>query len=76
MELFCRVGDVVEVTHDAATASIDGEAPRKIAAGSRYRAVALVEWGWDLERVAGDGPDELRILNSQMPRYVKRIDGD
>lgn len=27
--------------------------------------------GWDLELLSGDGPVEVRLLNSQMGEYVK-----
>jgi len=39
-------------------------------AGARYRAVDPIGLGWDLEKVSGAGPDYLRIINSDMPRYA------
>ena len=33
----------------------------------------LVGEGWDLKLISGKGPDELRILNSDMGKYVTVI---
>ena len=67
---FCRVGDVVEFTMSVTTTPWPGEREVRIDAGDRYRAVGLVESGWDLERLSGTGPDYLRIINTEMPKYV------
>jgi hypothetical protein len=67
---FCRVGDIVELTTSGTTNPWPGEVEERFEAGARYRAVDLIGWGWDLEKVSGAGPDYLRIINSDMPRYV------
>jgi hypothetical protein len=71
---FCGIGDVVEFVVSGATNSWGDETAERFEAGARYRVVGLVGWGWDLERVSGVGPDELRILNSSMPEYVTLVE--
>ena len=68
--LFCKLGDLVEFISGVFTTPEDDEAPLEISRGARYRAVGLVEFGWDLRRESGVGPVDVRILNSQMARYV------
>jgi hypothetical protein len=68
--LFCKLGDLVEFVSDVFTTPKDDEAPLEISKGARYRAVGLVEFGWDLRRESGVGPVDVRVLNSQMARYV------
>jgi hypothetical protein len=70
--LFCNVGDVVEfIAEITATTPPDGELPMRVPIGSQYETVGLVGYGWDLRRITGDGPDEVRVLNSDMPKYVR-----
>jgi hypothetical protein len=70
-KLFCNVGDVVEFIVEVARTPPEVDAPVRIAIGSQYETVALIGWGWDLRRITGEGPDEIRILNSEMPTYVR-----
>lgn len=72
--LFCEVGDEVEFVKAAVARDWEGELRTAIAVGDRYRAVGLVGRGWDLQRVSGNGPMELRLLNSKMKEYVKVAD--
>lgn len=69
--LFCKVGEVVRFTNELVTTPWPGEQPVKVARGARYRVVGLVDSGWDLERESGDGPFQIRILNSEMPLFVE-----
>lgn len=68
---FCEIGDVVEFVMEVTTTPVDEKAAERIAPGARYITVALVGAGWDLRRVLGQGPDEIRILDSQMHKYVR-----
>jgi hypothetical protein len=72
-KLFCQIGDMVEVIHTIETNPWSGEKAETISTGARYKAVALIGWGWDLELVKGNGPKEVRILNSEMGKFVKRL---
>jgi hypothetical protein len=70
---FCKVGDIVEFVIDVTPAPPDGKEPISITAGARYVATSIVEAGWDLRRVAGEGPDEVRILDSQISKYTRLV---
>lgn len=72
-EPFCEIGDVLEFIEDVITTPPDGQQAMRISVGAQYVARSLVNAGWDLRRKEGEGPDELRILNSEMPRYVKVV---
>ncbi len=39
--------------------------------GDRYKVIDLIGSGWDLVRVTGIGPEYLRIINSEMQKYVR-----
>lgn len=69
--LFCAVGDEVEFIRAVVPTPWEGELVAAVSVGDRYKAIRLVGSGWDLERVRGSGPAELRLLNSQMKEYVK-----
>jgi hypothetical protein len=69
--LFCKIGEVVRFTNELVTTPWPDEQPVKVARGARYRVVGLVDSGWDLERESGDGPFQIRILNSEMPLFVE-----
>lgn len=69
-KLFCSVGDIVEFIVAITTTPWPGEEPTEVKVGSKYEIIDLVGEGWDLKRLSGDGPIELRILNSDMDRYV------
>ena len=71
--LFCRIGDVVEITHAIKTNPWPDAKSQTIPSGTRYKAVALTGYGWDLKLIKGNGPEEVRILNSEMHKYLKRI---
>jgi hypothetical protein len=72
-EPFCAVGDVVEFVDDTTAETFDGLSSSRVEKGARYRAVRLVGAGWDLERVAGEGPHEVRLLNSEMTKRVRIV---
>lgn len=69
--LFCEIGDQVEFIRAVKPAPTKDGTSTSIAAGSRYKVTRLVGSGWDLELLSGDGPVEVRLLNSQMGEYVK-----
>lgn len=64
------MGDVVRFKTNMVTTPWDNEEPEAINAGDLYVVVGLVGSGWDLERRSGSGPLKLRILNSEMQKYV------
>lgn len=72
--LFCEIGSQVEFVKAVAPTHREGELTTTIAVGDRYRVARLVGFGWDLQRVSGKGPMEVRLLNSQMKEYVKIAD--
>lgn len=69
--LFCAVGDEVEFVKPAVTTPWKDEPSEQVAVGDRYKVVGLVGYGWDLQRVSGKGPVELRLINSKMKEHVK-----
>ena len=73
--LFCRVGDLVEFTITTEVRDWEGASTNLVEAGACYEAIALVGWGWDLERRQGNGPQFIRLLNSQMPERVRVLEG-
>jgi hypothetical protein len=72
-EPFCAIGDVVEFVDDGTATSSSGTSSERVEKGATYRAVGLVGGGWDLECVAGSGPQELRLLNSEMAKRVRIV---
>lgn len=68
--LFCQVGDVVKFKKTLTTSPWKDEMPANIHAGDLYVVTSLVGSGWDLERKTGNGPQNLRILNSELPDYA------
>ena len=64
-QLFCKLGDTVEFIREIVTDNNE-----RVRIGDRYKVVDLISWGWDLERVSGEGAVFLRILNSEMKYYV------
>ncbi len=73
---FAPVGSIVEFTRDVETTPWPGEEANTVRAGARYKLVRIVGAGWDLSRVQGDGPEELRLLDSQIGDYVKLVIGE
>jgi hypothetical protein len=71
--LFAPAGSIVEFTRDVETTPWPGEKAKTVRVGARYKLVRIVGAGWDLSRVQGNGPEELRLLDSQMGDYVKLI---
>jgi len=71
--LFCNIGDVVEFHRGVLPQALEDEPCLVIGVGDRYEAVGFVGSGWDLKRVSGGGPAEIRLLNSQMSDYVKVV---
>lgn len=73
-DLFCRVGDVVEITRRVEVYVNEEETITRFAElGAIYKVAGLVEWGWDLVHESGDGPTHIRIINSQMASIVKVV---
>jgi hypothetical protein len=70
--LFCQIGDLLVFTRRVETSAWPGEPAQVVEAGDVYEAVSLTENGWDLERRQGGGPSHLRLLNSQLSKYVVR----
>ena len=52
------------------------EKPIAVEVGATYEVIGLVGEGWDLKRKSGKGPDKLRILNSDMAKYVVIVGKD
>jgi hypothetical protein len=69
--LFCEIGDEVEFVKAATTTPWENEPAEEVAVGDRYKVVGLVGYGWNLQRVSGKGPVELRLISSKMKEYVK-----
>ena len=69
--LFCAVGECVEFMRTVKTRSPDADEVEVVEKGAVYKAVRLTGYGWDLELFRGIGPKYVRILNSQMPEYVR-----
>ena len=65
-ELYCGVGEMLVFVCKVETES------GIIEKGDKYLAAEMIGFGWNLERVTGNGPPTVRILNSQMGRYLKR----
>ena len=64
---FAFVGN--ERDHDVGLGDFQAR-PYWAEAGIFYRVVGLVGSGWDLQRISGEGPTELRLLNSQMRAHA------
>lgn len=73
VERACNLGDLLEVIAPLdLLGTMDDPTPSVVqASGQIYKASGLVDRGWDLTRVSGDGPDEIRILNSYVKKYFK-----
>ena len=73
VERACKLGDLLEVIAPLdLLGTMDDPTPSVVqVSGQIYKASGLVDRGWDLTRVSGDGPDEIRILNSYVKRYFK-----
>ncbi|HRH41861.1 MAG TPA: hypothetical protein PKY82_09475 [Pyrinomonadaceae bacterium] len=61
-KLFCEIGDklkfIVEINS------------QNIKKGDVYKTIDLIGYGWDLERMEGNGTQQIRILNSEIKNYV------
>ena len=75
-KLFCSLGDIIRIIAAIATTPWPGEKSITVEVGATYKVIDLVGEGWDLKRISGKGPDELRILNSEMGKYVTVIGKD
>ena len=73
MERACALGDLLEVIAPLdLIGTMDDPTPSVIqASGQIYKASGLVGRGWDLVRISGNGPDEIRILNRYVKKYFK-----
>ncbi len=69
-KLFCSIGDIVRFITAIETTPWPGEEPISVSIGATYKVINLAGEGWDLKRISGKGPKELRILNSDMGKYV------
>ena len=70
-ERACDVGDLLEITAEFVVHDWDGNPTQVTASGQIYRAQDLKGRGWDLVLVSGDGPEELRFMNGDVPRFFK-----
>ena len=75
-KLFCSIGDIIRIIATIASTPWPGEKPITVEVGATYEVVDLVGEGWDLKRVSGKGPDALRVLNSDMVKYVAVVGKD
>ncbi|MBX7174094.1 MAG: hypothetical protein K1X72_24190 [Pyrinomonadaceae bacterium] len=61
-KLVCKIGDklkfIVEINS------------QNIKKGDIYKTIDLNNYGWDLERIEGNGTQLIRILNSEIGNYV------
>ena len=74
-DLFCGVGDKVEIISELETSPWPGEArSKRIEKGAIYRVVDIIGYGYDLTLIKGNGPKSLRILNSNMASCAKIIE--
>jgi hypothetical protein len=64
--LFCSIGDLIEFVDEIPITALDGNLLQPIKRGDRYRASELIGWGWNLDRVVGEGPESVRMLNSHL----------
>lgn len=64
--LVCEVGDTLVAVRRAPM-----NHPRDLTEGDTYRVVGRVYYGWDLQLISGDGPPEVRMLNSQILDYFR-----
>lgn len=75
-KIFCSIGDFIRIIATIATTSWPGEKPIIVEVGATYEVIDLVGEGWNLKRISGKGPDKLRILNSDMDKYVVVVGQD
>ena len=68
--LFCKKGDILKFIKDLETNPWPDEEKKIISEGDCYQAQNVVGYGWDLEKVKGNGPKFVRILNSEMKNYL------
>ena len=72
----CDIGDVVEFRLEvSATTPPEGDTPERIEVGARYVVTGKTGAGWDFSRISGQGPTQIRILESDVPKYVRVITG-
>lgn len=73
VERACSLGDLLEVIAPLdLLGTMDDPTPSVVqASGQIYKAIGLVDQGWDMKRMSGDGPDEIRILNSYVKKYFR-----
>lgn len=73
VERACNLGDLLEVIAPLdLLGTMDDPTPSVVqASGQIYKASGLIDRGWDLTRISGDGPDEIRILNSYVKDYFR-----
>lgn len=69
----CKVGDILEFINDVTTHSWDKDHEEVAKKGDRYKVQGQVENGFDLVKISGEGPEEIRILNSLIPTYLKVV---
>jgi hypothetical protein len=71
----CDIGTLVEFVDDVETLPPDhrDESPSFVRRGARYRIKNIVGYAIDLVLESGDGPPEVRLLQSQMKTYVTLV---
>ena len=66
-DLVCKLGDCLKQIVDLETINSEtGQKSYTVAAGQIYKVEGRSGAGWDLVKVTGDGPRELRILNGDI----------
>ena len=79
-DLVCKIGDVLKLMRDVDIVD-DGEndmaddAPftHYVASGQLYKAADRKGAGWDLVRIDGDGPPNIRVLNGSILHYFEVV---
>lgn len=77
-ELVCKLGDIVKLIAEFESREhYMDQPPGPItfteAAGQLYRVEDRKGAGWDLIRISGDGPDNIRMLNGDFLDYFEIV---
>jgi len=70
MKKNCEIGDKLYIKGNINTSLLNAEKQQKISEGSIYRVDGLIGNSWDLSIISGIGPFDLRIANSDIPKYT------
>ena len=77
-DLVCKIGDILKLIRDVGIYDNDDDmtddsATHYIASGQLYRAEGRKGAGWDLVRISGDGPPNIRVLNGSVLHYFEIV---